>query len=61
MTTGRITRADQIRATIADLRAEKAAIEMESAAKLAAIDARIAQAETILTMFVTTRKKASNG
>jgi len=55
----RITRADQIRAQIAELQAEKAVVERESAARLAAIDARIEQAQAILKMFTPVRKKAA--
>lgn len=45
------SKADKIRAQIADLEAEKARLELDYAAKVAGIKARISQSQTILGLF----------
>lgn len=57
MSTARgLTKADLIRKQITDLEADKAALVLNHATKLAGLEARISQAKAILGMFVTTRR-----
>lgn len=57
MSTSRgLTKADLIRKQITDLEADKAALVLAHATKLAGIEARISQTKTILGMLVTTRR-----